>query len=57
MVELGTELPFYQPESRTYRGGGGDTNLEFVNKPEGEMGAEDETVPVDGELVANAGTL
>lgn len=37
--------------------GGGDTNLEFVNNPEGEMGAEDETAPVDSELVADAGTL
>lgn len=56
VVEIGEELPLYQPKSRTYPGGG-DTNLEFVNEPDGEMGAEDEAVPVDSELVGDAGTL
>lgn len=57
VVEDGAELPLYQPKSRKAYPGGGDTNLEFVNTPEGEMGAEDETAPVDSELVADAGTL
>lgn len=54
-VGNGAELPAYQtiaehiPES--------ETDLEFVNNPEDEFGAEDEAFAAGGELVTDAGTL
>lgn len=54
-VGSGAELPAYQiiaehiPES--------ETDLEFVNNPEDEIGAKDETFAAGGELVTDAGTL
>lgn len=34
-----------------------ETDLEFVNNPEDEIGAKDETFAAGGELVTDAGTL
>jgi hypothetical protein len=54
-VGNGAELPTYQPRAEHIPEN--ETDLEFVNDPEDEIGAEDETVAAGDEMLADAGTL